>query len=470
MEVKKMFRVFRRGASASALMEVAMDGVLGFVAVLLAAVTIDMIPHATLMSVLADHDVMLTAVGFAMLMALLHSFLGLYRHTGIGPVSVLWRLALAIVVGGYLTYLVLKQVAADGHPARLVTYAVVYLLVALLLVRGIVSLLRRLFGEPRVIIVGTGAEALEVARDLGAGGRGHRRIVGFYPTASDTAPAVLDGDTLDGRETLADLVRKHGVSEIVVAVREQRGGGLPMDQLLTCRTQGVPILDLAGFYERTRAEVPIDSLKASWLVYGSGFVQGPLRRFAKRSFDIVSSGVLLVLGAPVMLLAALAIKLDSPGPVLYRQERVGLGGRRFMCVKFRSMRTDAERDGVARWATKNDSRVTRVGAFLRKTRIDELPQLLSVLSGEMSMVGPRPERPSFVAQLREQIPFYDLRHSIKPGLTGWAQVRYSYGASLDDARRKHQFDLYYVKNNSLFLDLLVLIETVTVVLFREGAQ
>jgi lipopolysaccharide/colanic/teichoic acid biosynthesis glycosyltransferase len=149
---------------------------------------------------------------------------------------------------------------------------------------------------------------------------------------------------------------------------------------------------------------------------------------------------------------------------------VGLGGRGFMCIKFRSMRTDAERDGVARWATKNDSRVTRVGAFMRKTRIDELPQLLSVLNGEMSMVGPRPERPSFVAQLREQIPFYDLRHSIKPGLTGWAQVRYSYGASLDDARRKHQFDLYYVKNNSLFLDLLVLIETVTVVLFREGAQ
>jgi sugar transferase (PEP-CTERM system associated) len=464
-----MFRVFRRGASASALMEVAMDGVLGFLAVLLAAVTIDMIPHATLKTVLADHDIMLTAVGFAVLMALLHSFLGLYRHTAIGPVSVLWRMGLAIGAGGYLTYLVLKQVAVDGHPARLVSFAVVYLLLALFVVRGIVSLLRRVFGEPRVIIVGTGAEAAEVARDLRSG-RAHRKVVGFYPTATDTAPAVLDEQVLDRGQDLADLARQHGVREIVVAVREQRGGGLPMDQLLACRTQGVPILDRAAFYERTKAEVPIDSLKASWLVYGSGFVQGPLRRLAKRSFDIISSTVLLVLASPFMLLAAIAIKLDSPGPVLYRQERVGLAGKSFMCVKFRSMRTDAERDGVARWATKNDSRVTRVGAFMRKTRIDELPQLLSVLRGEMSMVGPRPERPSFVAQLREQIPFYDLRHSIKPGLTGWAQVRYSYGASLDDARRKHQFDLYYVKNNSLFLDLLVLIETVTVVLFREGAQ
>ena len=241
-----------------------------------------------------------------------------------------------------------------------------------------------------------------------------------------------------------------------------------MDQLLACRIRGIPVLDLAGFYERAKSEVPIDSLKASWLVYGHGFVQGRARQIAKRAFDILCSGVLLLLASPVMLLTILAIKLDSPGPIIYRQERIGLGGRGFMCLKFRSMRTDAEKDGVARWAAKNDARVTRIGAFIRKTRIDELPQLLSVLKGEMSLVGPRPERPSFVAQLKEQIPFYDVRHSVKPGVTGWAQVRYSYGASLEDARRKHQFDLYYVKNNSLFLDLLVLIETVSVVLFREG--
>jgi lipopolysaccharide/colanic/teichoic acid biosynthesis glycosyltransferase len=178
--------------------------------------------------------------------------------------------------------------------------------------------------------------------------------------------------------------------------------------------------------------------------------------------------VLLALAGPIMIVAAAAVHLTSPGGILYRQERVGFGGKIFMCLKFRSMRSDAEKDGVARWATKNDSRVTPVGAFMRKTRIDELPQLFSVLRGEMSLIGPRPERPTFVAELRKHIPFYDLRHSIKPGLTGWAQVRSGYGASIEDARRKHQFDLYYVKNNSLVLDLLVLIETVSVVVFREG--
>jgi len=297
-------------------------------------------------------------------------------------------------------------------------------------------------------------------------------VVGFFPSAADSASSRTspDAPTFNSQSKLSELVRAHRVDEIIVAVREQRGGGVPMDQLLDCRIAGVPILDLAGFYERTKAEVPVDSLKASWLVYGDGFVQGRAREITKRVFDIVSSATLLVLGAPLMALTAVMIRLDSRGPILYQQERVGLGGKTFQCIKFRSMRTDAEKDGVARWATKNDNRITRVGAFIRKTRIDELPQLFSVLRGEMSMVGPRPERPSFVAQLREQIPYYDLRHTVKPGLTGWAQVRFSYGASLDDARRKHQFDLYYVKNNSLLLDLQVLIETVSVVLFREGAH
>ena len=251
-------------------------------------------------------------------------------------------------------------------------------------------------------------------------------------------------------------------------MKEQRGGAIPMDQLLECRIRGVSVLNLAGFSEKTKREVRIDSLKGSWLVYGDGFVQGQMRQFMKRAFDILSSSILLIITAPIMAVAALAIWLDSSGPVIYRQARVGLGGRVFMCMKFRSMRADAERDGVARWATKNDPRVTRIGSFMRKTRIDELPQLFSVLFGEMSLVGPRPERPAFVDRLKAEIPFYELRHSVKPGITGWAQVRYHYGDSLDDARKKHQFDLYYVKNNSLLLDILVLIETVSVVIFREG--
>jgi sugar transferase (PEP-CTERM system associated) len=375
-------------------------------------------------------------------------------------------------VGGYVTYLALKEMGAPGHPGRLIGTAVVYFVMALVVFRGLVSTVRGVVGRPRVLIVGTGDEARSVFDNLNSQSHGEGGVVGFYATGMGD----LDGSSVPGSKvfekgaTLSELVRRHDVQEIIVATREQRGGVMPMEQLLACRSRGVKVLDLAAFYERSHAEIPVDSLKASWLVYGDGFVQGPMRRTAKRVFDIVSSAILLVLASPVMLVAALAIKLDSAGPILYRQERVGLGGRSFMCVKFRSMRTDAERDGVARWASKNDSRVTRVGAIMRKTRIDELPQLISVLRGEMSMVGPRPERPSFVAELSEKIPFYDLRHSVKPGVTGWAQVRFSYGASVEDARRKHQFDLYYVKNNSVWLDIVVLLETVAVVLFREGAQ
>jgi sugar transferase (PEP-CTERM system associated) len=269
-------------------------------------------------------------------------------------------------------------------------------------------------------------------------------------------------------ESISELVSRHRVHEIIVAVREQRGGGVPMDELLACRIRGIPVLDLAAYSEKTRCEVPIDSLKGSWLVYGHGFVQGPVRRFLKRAFDIVSSMLLLVLLSPVLLVAMIAIRLESPGSVIYSQRRVGLAGKPFTCRKLRSMRNDAEGDGIARWATQNDPRITRVGSFIRKTRIDELPQLWSVFIGEMSLVGPRPERPSFVDELKESIPFYEIRHTVKPGVTGWAQVRYHYGATLDDARRKHQFDLYYVKNNSLLLDMLVLIETVSVIVFREG--
>jgi exopolysaccharide biosynthesis polyprenyl glycosylphosphotransferase len=214
----------------------------------------------------------------------------------------------------------------------------------------------------------------------------------------------------------------------------------------------------------------VDSLKASWLIYGAGFVQNPLRTLIKRIFDIVAAMVLLLLALPVLVLAVLAIFIESGAPVMFTQERVGRGGRIFRCLKLRTMNVDAEKDGVARWATVKDARVTRVGRILRKLRVDELPQLINVLNGDMSLVGPRPERPCFVEQLREEIRFYDLRHSIKPGVTGWAQIRYSYGSSVQDAQRKLQFDLFYVKNHSLVLDVLILAETVRVVLFGEGAQ
>jgi sugar transferase (PEP-CTERM system associated) len=446
------------------------DGAFGFMAVFLAAHTGPLLPQLELSRVAGDPQLVSTAFGFALVMSLLPSFFGLHRHADLSPGAALVRLSVAAAMGGLLTHMASTLGGEHLIDAPVLGLAALYLVMGLLLLRGMNELLQQVIGLPRVLIVGTGEEARSVERDLVASTKFRCNVVGFYPTAANADCVVNQRKVLDGEQSLADLVREKRVDEIIVAVREQRGGVMPMDQLVLCRTQGIRVMDLAGFYEQTKAEVPVDSLKASWLVYGQGFVQGVWRRAAKRTFDIVTSFILLVLASPIMLLAALAIKLDSPGPVFYRQERVGLGGRSFWCIKLRSMHTDAEKDGVARWAAKNDSRVTRVGAFIRKTRIDELPQLISVLRGEMSMVGPRPERPSFVEELRKVIPYYDLRHSIKPGLTGWAQVRYSYGASLEDARRKHQFDLYYVKNNSIWLDLIVLIETVTVVLFREGAQ
>ena len=468
-----MLKVFQLHVSIATFAGMIADGLLCFFAVLLAASSLQLVPGAaTQQSALTTPLVFLFASGFAIVMSLMYAFVGLYRPTPIAFGAMLRRTLVALVVGGYLTYLVLKQLSQAGYAGQLMLSVTAYLLVGLVVVRGSIFAMRRMATTPRVLIVGTGPEAQSVATDLMTLKRVERDVVGFFATEAEAIKSgtMRGHPVFTGDQSIEDIVAAHEVDEIIVAVREQRGGGVPMNQLLACRIRGIPILDLAGFYERAKSEVPIDSLKASWLVYGHGFVQGRARQIAKRTFDIVTSSVLLLLASPVMLVTMLLIKLDSAGPVLYSQERVGLGGKGFMCLKFRSMRTDAEKDGKAVWAQKNDSRVTRVGAFIRKTRIDELPQLFSVLKGEMSMVGPRPERPSFVKELKEVIPFYDVRHSIKPGVTGWAQVRYSYGASVDDARKKHQYDLYYVKNNSLLLDLLVLIETVSVVLFREGAH
>lgn len=458
--------------------EVAVDALLCFAAVILAESTLKaryvtlghaaggpLLPHLPLM--------LICATIFALVMAAMYALVGLYRPAPISLWAALGRIVIAIGAGGYLTRLAVRWVDDVGHFEQLIPGAVVYLCIGLVLARVGVELMRRVSPLSRVLIIGTGPEAYAIARRLALPGGMARNVIGLYPSA-DVSPsgglAGADGDLtiFPPDSSITELVSRHRIHEVIVAVREQRGGGVPMDQLLACRIKGVPVLDFAGFCEKTQHEVPIDSLKGSWLVYGRGFVQGRLRTFVKRVFDIVSSIVLLVTLSPLMLVTMIVVPLDSRGPVFYRQRRVGLGGVEFTCLKFRSMRVDSEKDGVARWASRNDPRITRVGSFIRKTRIDELPQLFSVLKGEMSLVGPRPERPSFVAQLKNDIPFYDIRHSVKPGLTGWAQVRYHYGATLEDARRKHQYDLYYVKHNSLRLDVLILIETVSVVMFREG--
>ncbi|HOM14832.1 MAG TPA: TIGR03013 family PEP-CTERM/XrtA system glycosyltransferase [Rubrivivax sp.] len=465
-------RIFRHNLVPGAAPGIVVDMVLCYVALLLAASSLTH-RYSTIHTVDVP-ELPLILVGatiFSVVMALMYAIVGLYRPAPISPLSAAGRTVFALAVGAYITSLSLRTVADRGYIEQLLPAAVTYLVVGLVFVRAGLVVMRRVAPLPRVLIVGTGPEALALAHDLKSARRNGRDVVGLYATSAQGADAAagVGGLRVFGREQpITELVSRHDVQEIIVAVREQRGGGVPMDDLLACRISGVPVRDLAAHTEATRSEVPIDSLKGSWLVYGHGFVQGQMRQAVKRAFDIASSALLLTLLSPLMLLTAVAIKLESPGPVLYRQERVGLRGRSFLCTKFRSMCVDAEGDGVARWAIRNDPRITRIGALLRKSRIDELPQLWSVLTGEMSLVGPRPERPAFVEELKRQIPFYEIRHTVKPGITGWAQVRYHYGESMDDAKRKHQFDLYYVKNNSLLLDLLVLVETVSVIAFREG--
>ncbi len=463
-------RVFGHSLTPGALPAMVMDMALCFLAALLAASSLTT-RYGMIQGAVPELPLILVgATIFAVVMALMYAIAGLYRPVSIPLLSAVGRIAFCLLVGGYLTNLTLRIVADRGYVEQLLPAAIAYLAVGLVFVHCGLYFMRRVRTYPRVLIVGTGPEALTLASDLTSSGRNLRNVVGLYPTSddSDSLGAAAGQRLFSRQQSISELVSRYRVQEIIVAVREQRGGGVPMDELLACRIRGIPVLDLAAYSEKTRSEVPIDSLKGSWLVYGHGFVQGRVRQLLKRMFDIVCSMVLLVLLSPVILLAMIAVKLESPGPVIYRQERVGLGGRAFMCLKLRSMRNDAEKDGVPRWASKNDPRVTRVGSFMRKTRIDELPQLWSVLVGEMSLVGPRPERPGFVEELKREIPFYEIRHTVKPGVTGWAQVRYHYGATMEDARRKHQFDLYYVKNNSLVLDLLVLIETVSVIVFREG--
>ena len=410
------------------------------------------------------------AVVFTLVMMLMMTALGLYSAQAEAFRTTLQRLlvayGLALLIMSLVFYLLPQVYIGRGAFAITSVLALLGVTVVRLLFFGVTDI-----GLPkrRVLVLGNGGEAEQVIRFLHQGPRGRSvQYAGLYPVTSerdsDASGRFIDHDRL--RRTVAEL----RVSEIVIAVRERRGGVLPLRQLLDCKLHGVRVMDLASFYERELGLLQVDQLRASWLIFGDGFDRGMTRDIIKRIFDVLASIGLLLATFPILLLAMLAVKLESPGPVLYHQERVGQGGRPFRIHKLRSMRTDAEKDGRPRWAGTNDDRVTRVGRFLRKSRIDELPQLWNVLRGEMSFVGPRPERPFFVEQLIGQIQYYDVRHSVKPGVTGWSQVRYPYGASVEDALAKLQYDLYYVKNHSLFLDLLIMFETLQVVVLGKGAR
>ncbi len=324
--------------------------------------------------------------------------------------------------------------------------------------------------KTRALVVGTGSRAAHIEALLAK--RSHAsnlQVVGYLPMGG--SHHFVDRDRiLDTGESLPELAERLQIGELILAVRDRRSGGLPVQDLLKCKLRGIRILELSSFFERENGHLQLDSMNASWMILAEGFHQGIVRDTVKRLFDLLVSAAMLMVCLPIMALAALLIKLESPGPVLYRQERVGQGGRNFTILKFRSMCVDAEKDGKPRWAGQNDSRVTLTGRFIRRTRIDELPQIFNVFFGDMSFVGPRPERPYFVQDLTQKIPYYGVRHTVKPGITGWAQVRYPYGANDEDAMHKLQYDLYYVKNHSLFLDLMILFQTAQVVLWGKGVR
>lgn len=322
----------------------------------------------------------------------------------------------------------------------------------------------------RVLLLGSGSRSAKI-EELEHDGRGGRKfnLVGCLQLGSSDCCLEKTRVIKDHGSILA-VAKKYKIDEIVVGVRERRGGGIPTNQLLECKLAGIDVLDLPSFFERETGKIQIESLNPSWMIFSDGFQRGSIKDISKQIFDISASIALLLLTLPVMLITALLIWLESGSPVFYRQNRVGEHGRIFQVLKFRSMRQDAEKDGVPRWAKEQDERVTRVGKVIRKLRIDELLQIFNILKGDMSFVGPRPERPFFVEELSKKIPYYPSRHTIKPGITGWAQIRYPYGATIEDAMQKLEYDLYYVKNHTLFLDMIILFQTAQVVLFGRGAR
>lgn len=332
--------------------------------------------------------------------------------------------------------------------------------------------LQRLFGgeafKRRVLILGAGQRALRISKLAERDGAGF--VVVGHVEMSEGQSVIPTAIARAHIDNLADHVVRLSASEVVLAIEERRNA-MPLADLIRLRTTGVHVNEVSSFLERETGRIDLRSTNPSWLIFSDGFTSG--RRISsvlKRMFDIAASLILLIIALPLILLGAIAVKLDSKGPAFFRQTRVGLFGQPFQLVKLRSMRTDAEADGKAKWAEKDDPRVTSVGKWIRLLRIDELPQIWSVLKGDMSFVGPRPERPEFVADLEEKLVYYSERHMVKPGITGWAQINYPYGASLQDARAKLEYDLYYAKNYTPFLDILILLQTLRVVLWPEGAR
>ncbi|HKR92926.1 TIGR03013 family XrtA/PEP-CTERM system glycosyltransferase [Novosphingobium sp.] len=386
------------------------------------------------------------------------------RSMRFAAARLLVAISLGVIALSFADFVIGEQNFWRSTLAYSMAFAIAFLVFNRLLLGGFLgtSAFRR-----RVLVLGAGNRAQRL-RELAERPESGFVIVG-YLSMSEARPLVEEAIPRGAIPNLTRFVENLGVSEVVLALEERRNA-LPLKDLLRIKTAGVHVNEFSSFLERETGRVDLDTVNPSWLIFSDGFSSGrAISSVAKRIFDVTASVLLLLVTAPVILLFALLVKLDSKGPAFYRQSRVGLFGESFNVIKLRSMRTDAEAAG-AKWAQKDDPRITRVGRFIRKVRIDELPQTWTVLKGEMSFVGPRPERPEFVADLEEQLPYYAERHMVKPGITGWAQINYPYGASIEDSRHKLEYDLYYAKNYTPFLDFLIILQTLRVVLWSEGAR
>jgi sugar transferase (PEP-CTERM system associated) len=416
---------------------------------------------------LNQHMLLYTLVMLASMFAL-----GLYQRGVLERASgFLIRLMIAFSIGGLLVMILAYFFGMQMFSLKELMLALLFSLAIVLIQRSaFVRLTKADARKRRVLVLGTGinADRIEMlqAEDPNLG-----FVVVGYVDLGDSVCLIDDNRQIPRDQHLYGIVDRMAVDEIVVAVDDRRKG-LPVNELIDCKMKGIEILDLLSFYEKEENVIKIDQLHPSWIFFSTGFYHGLVMRNLKRLTDLVVSISLLLLLSPVMLLIAIASLLSSAArdPVFYRQVRVGRNGRLFSIYKFRSMKVNAELATGPRWAAVNDNRVTRLGSFLRKTRLDELPQLFNVLKGEMSLVGPRPERPEFVRALSQQLPYYNERHRLKPGITGWAQLMHHYASDETDNRKKLEYDLYYVKNSGPFLDLIILIETVEVVLLAKGAR
>ena len=371
----------------------------------------------------------------------------------------------------FLSLTVLYYVLPSIRVERGILILAAPILVALMIGWRLTMEMHKGFSRPveRVLFLGTGAQGIGLTREMMRAPELQYKVVGFLDEGGEACgkPLVSPG-ILGGVSQLEEIVETEQIDRVVISLGERRGV-MPIQQLAELKLQGLPIEDAHSAYERITGRIMLEQLQPSWLILSDGFYKSRLLLSVKRAVDIMVSTVLILISLPVMLLTALAIFLESGTPVLFKQDRIGLGGRTFQMFKFRSMRQGSEQ-GTPKWTANGDPRITRVGGFIRKFRLDELPQLFNILRGEMSLVGPRPEVPYFCELLEREIPFFNQRHSVRPGLTGWAQVKYQYGASLEEAKIKFEFDLFYIKHLSLLLDFSIIFETVKVVLLGRGAK